>query len=127
MCFECEKHLLRLCSLRRFGYLIASLSQSQANSGGARFFEYDSRRALFVDHEQALGEKKSETAPRQVTPPSKPDAEVKKTSAASLPAKDERKLQLMKSMAQLRLEVNQNQVEAGTGEKMGNVCNERPK
>ncbi len=39
---------MRLCNLRRFGYLIASFSQSQPNSGGTKFFEYNSDKAEFV-------------------------------------------------------------------------------
>jgi len=114
------KHLLRLCSLRRFGYLIASLSQSQANSGGVKFFEYDNRRALFVAHEQQtsnVNEKNTldqgQNQPnRPITSSSiianTPDAASKKTAspASAQSLRDDRKLQLMKSMAQLRLEVD---------------------
>lgn len=89
---------MRLCSLRRFGYLIASLSQSQANMGGSRFFEYDSRRALFEAHEVI-----STTKMEEISSVSKP-TEGMNLLQANL--RDDRKLQLMKSMAQLRLEVN---------------------
>ena len=37
-----------MCNLRRFGYLIASLSQSQKCSGGLNFFKYDANKALFI-------------------------------------------------------------------------------
>lgn len=86
--------------MRRFGYLIASLSQSQTNMGGSRFFEYDSRRALFEAHEQTVSTKIEESS-----------SEIKPTESMSLLQanfKDDRKLQLMKSMAQLRLEVKLN-------------------
>lgn len=99
-----------MCSLRRFGYLIASLSQSQAaTSGSRRFFEYDSRRGMFEEaHEQrdqlADPKKSMETQTIGVgnkTEKNNPSA----VTGATASVRDDRKLQLMKSMAQLRLEV----------------------
>ena len=43
----CLKNLLRLCYLRRFGYLIASLSKSQLSHGGQSFFDYDAAKFNF--------------------------------------------------------------------------------
>lgn len=42
-----EENLLRLCQLKRFGYLIASISQSQVSEGGCGFFEYNACKATF--------------------------------------------------------------------------------
>lgn len=89
--------------MRRFGYLIASLSQSQANlSGGVKFFEYNNRKALFIAHETNQSAENTAKSEREEEAKGK-----KTTSTDSSPSTIDRKLQLMKSMAQLRLEVYQ--------------------
>lgn len=103
--------------MRRFGYLIASLSQSQANSGGVKFFEYDNRRALFIAHESQTTQdghdliddvsrvKIEPIVTASILSETDKTTNSKQTSLQSS-FKDDRKLQLMKSMAQLRLEVS---------------------
>lgn len=85
--------MLRLCLLRRFGYLMASFSQSQKSCGGFNFFEYDLRSNTF-SAVQIEDINKSE-----------------KTTQSSV-SKEEQRLKLMKSMAQLRLEAEISQLES---------------
>ncbi|CAF0946867.1 unnamed protein product [Brachionus calyciflorus] len=87
-----DEHLLRLCVLRRFGYLIASLSQSQKNSGGSNFFEYNLKSNSFNAIE--IEEAKSKIIANE-------DA-----------SREDRQMKLMKSMAQLRLEAEISQLES---------------
>jgi len=116
-----EENLLRLCYLRRFGYLIASYSKSQTASGGLSFFEYEVQKSLFnapiiinnpieeiptvVDLTSTI----SQTAPTftQVKAELAQEATISKNEM-----KEQQKLQLMKNMAQLRLEAEISQLEA---------------
>ena len=103
----CWKNLLRLCYLRRFGYLIASLSKSQLSHGGQSFFDYDAAKFNFFPTSSSSPTETSQ----QKTDQSKQsieslNAESKTASSTqTAAAKDTRKFQLMKNMAQLRLEV----------------------
>lgn len=85
--------MLRLCVLRRFGYLVASLSQSQKSCGGFNFFEYDLKTNTF----KAVQEE--EVIKKDITP--EPSC-----------SKEDQRLKLMKSMAQLRLEAEISQLES---------------
>jgi hypothetical protein len=100
---------LRLCNLRRFGYLIASLSKSQSSSGGTNFFFYEVNRAAFLAPISTSATDKNETnkPDDQISKDSKKSTETKSNeeSLDNISAKENRKFQLMKSMAQLRLEV----------------------
>ena len=97
-----EENLLRLCQLRRFGYLIASLSQSQLSDGGLGFFEYNVSKATFnaiVLNDSKKDNDLGESANKAENPETNKEEQIKQAS------KDNRKFQLMKNMAQLRLEV----------------------
>jgi len=97
-----EENLLRLCQLRRFGYLIASLSQSQFSDGGLGFFEYNVSKATFnaiVLNDSKKDNDLGESANKAENPETNKEEQIKQAS------KDNRKFQLMKNMAQLRLEV----------------------
>lgn len=89
-----NKHLLRLCVLRRFGYLMASLSQTQKSFGGFSFFEYDLKTNTF-----------SAIQVEEVT-------EKDKQNPEPSCSKEDQRLKLMKSMAQLRLEAEISQLES---------------
>lgn len=91
--------MLRLCSLRRFGYLIASLSKSQLSEGGYGFFEYDISKSVFkaIDLTNENKKMSESISDNQLS------KEIKTELESDL--KETRKFQLMKNMAQLRLEV----------------------
>ena len=93
-----------MCNLRRFGYLIASLSKSQSNEGGYGFFEYDVSKAVFKALDLTNNNKKiSESINgNQLT---KQDDNQLESKPQQSELKETRKFQLMKNMAQLRLEV----------------------
>jgi protein SMG5 len=102
------KNLLRLCQLRRFGYLIASLSQSQCSDGGYGFFEYDLNKSAFRAITLTDTKKHSLTAESSAKHTSETDT-LKQPSSS---ARDTQKFQLMKNMAQLRLEAEISQLES---------------
>lgn len=96
-----EESLLRLCQLRRFGYLMASLSQSQLTEGGLGFFEYNVAKATF--NALALSDTRKEGELEEVDETM--NSETTKEEQSKQALKDNRRFQLMKNMAQLRLEV----------------------
>lgn len=98
-----EENLLRLCYLRRFGYLIASYSKSQTISGGLSFFEYNIDKSLFIA--PSIMKPNDETSDKDVEKAIEPISSIKND-------KESRKLQLMKNMAQLRLEAEISQLES---------------
>ena len=83
--------------------MIASLSKSQSSSGGTNFFFYEVNRASFLAP--------ITNSPRDAkTEMAKPGDQAlkedsKKANEENVSAKENRKFQLMKSMAQMRLEV----------------------
>ncbi len=93
------KNLLRICYLRRFGYLIASLSKSQNKNGGVEFFEYNAVKCLF----KALDIKNDLHLAKEDSTENKEIIEKNEINSST---NENRKFQLMKNMAQLRLEVN---------------------
>ncbi len=104
-----EENLLRLCYLRRFGYLIASFSKAQTTVGNLSFFEYDIQKALFIAPNITSTtvtnddlDTKNETKPNNISASPLNNNELK----------ENRKLQLMRHMAQLRLEAEINQLES---------------
>jgi hypothetical protein len=101
-----EENLLRLCYLRRFGYLIASFSKAQTTVGNLSFFEYDIQKALFIapniTSTTATNDDLNETKPNVISASPLNNNELK----------ENRKLQLMRHMAQLRLEAEINQLES---------------
>ena len=62
--------MIRLCSLRRFGYSIASLSQSQQFTGNC-FFTYDASKELFIASVENQNEKQPVES-KFLTPVKKP-------------------------------------------------------
>ena len=83
--------------------MIASLSKSQSSSGGTNFFFYEVNRAAFL---APITNSPRDTKTEIVKPDDqalKDDS--KKANEENVSAKENRKFQLMKSMAQLRLEV----------------------
>ena len=94
-----DEHLLRLCNLRRFGYMIASFSKASE----ANFFEYDVAKATFSA--PSISTSSSEVKEK--------DKEAETKAATAGPSKEvDRRVQLMKSMAQLRLEAEISQLES---------------
>ena len=77
--------------MRRFGYLIASLSQAQQNAGGVNFFKYNNSTAQFIGEHIELKDSDESSINQE---------KQKQNDNVN------RKMQLMKNMAQLRLEVN---------------------
>ena len=97
-----DEHLLRLCNLRRFGYMIASFSKAHSDAENFNFFEYDVSKQAF-------------NAPIQ---PQQQEAPVetinKEDKLIESQVKVDKRVQLMKSMAQLRLEAEISQLESST-------------
>lgn len=97
-----DEHLLRLCNLRRFGYMIASFSKVHADADNLNFFEYDVGKQTF-------------NAPIQTQQQEMPAASLnKEEKVVENQEKVNRRVQLMKSMAQLRLEAEICQLESST-------------
>jgi protein SMG5 len=91
-----DEHLLRLCNLRRFGYMIASFSKTHSEEV-LNFFDYDLSKSAFY-------------APLLEKPPIESTDQFKQTPETH--TKSDRRVQLMKSMAQLRLEAEILQLES---------------
>ncbi|CAF0743490.1 unnamed protein product, partial [Didymodactylos carnosus] len=97
---QLEKTIIRVCTLRRFGYSICSLSS------GSSQFHYDNEKCLFIctvpqqNQQQSTTESITEINDEEIA------ATVAKTTVA-----DERKSRLMRDMAQLRLQAEISQLE----------------
>lgn len=106
-CFFRFKTLVRVCSLRRFGYLIASLSQSPYINNSNCFFVYNASQEIFsaIDHDtnkpKDASSSKVKTAIKTSTISDTTSSDTTKTHQVN----QDRKFRLMKDMAQLRLQV----------------------
>jgi protein SMG5 len=119
-----DEHFIRLCHLRRFGYILASLSKAQSSSGRmSSFFEYDLERMVFtapiinsnssmhesnnvIENSDDDDEEEEEVNEIVETPQVNVNINVKKSEETT------RRNQLMRSMAQLRLEAEISQLES---------------
>jgi protein SMG5 len=103
-----DEHLLRLCNLRRFGYMIASFSKVHSGAENLNFFEYEVSKQAF--NAPILQQETLSTA--TTTSPVMVINKDEKTVESQ--AKVDKRVQLMKSMAQMRLEAEISQLESST-------------